>query len=63
VNKSRIMKRMGEMRSAYRILVGKPERKIRLGRHRRRWKNIRMDLVKGVDSMDWRRTGNSGGSF
>jgi hypothetical protein len=37
--------RMGEMRSAYNILVGKPERKRPLGKPGRRWKdNIRMDL-------------------
>jgi hypothetical protein len=36
---------MGEMRNAYRILVGKTERYITLGRPRRRWEdNIRMDL-------------------
>jgi hypothetical protein len=35
---------MGEKRSAYRILVGKPEGKA-LGRPRRRWvDNIKMDL-------------------
>jgi hypothetical protein len=37
--------RMGEMRSAYRILVGMPEGKTLLVRPRRRWENnIRMDL-------------------
>jgi hypothetical protein len=37
--------RMGERRNAYRLLVGKPERKIPLGIPRRRWvDNIRMDL-------------------
>ena len=37
--------RMGEERGAYRVLVGKPERKRPLGRPRRRWvDNIRMDL-------------------
>ena len=37
--------RMGEDRGAYRVLVGKPEGKRPLGRHRRRWvDNIRMDL-------------------
>ena len=29
--------RMGERRGAYRVLVGKPERKRPLGRPRRRW--------------------------
>jgi hypothetical protein len=33
------------MRIAYRILVGKPERRIPIGRPRRRWEdNIKMDL-------------------
>jgi len=37
--------RMGEDRGVYRVLVGKPEGKIPLGRPRRRWvDNIRMDL-------------------
>jgi hypothetical protein len=37
--------RMGEKRNAYRILVGKPEEKIPLGRPRRRWvDNIKMDV-------------------
>jgi hypothetical protein len=37
--------RMVQIRNAY-ILVGKPERKIPLGRLRRRWKNnIIMDLI------------------
>jgi hypothetical protein len=37
--------RMGEKRNAYRLLVGKPEKKRPLGRPRRRWMvNIRMDL-------------------
>jgi hypothetical protein len=36
---------MGEKRSTYRSLVGKPEEKRPLGRPRRRWvDNIRMDL-------------------
>jgi hypothetical protein len=36
---------MGEKRNAYRILVGKPEGKIPLGRPRRRWvNNIKTDL-------------------
>ena len=37
--------RMEQSRNAYRILVGKPESKRRLGRPRRRWEdNIKMDL-------------------
>jgi len=48
---------MGEMRNAYRILVGKPAGKKPLGRPRCTWEdNIRMDLreigCKGVDWMD-----------
>jgi hypothetical protein len=36
---------MGEKRNTYRILVGKPEGKRPLGRHRRRWLgNYKMDL-------------------
>ncbi len=35
----------GQMRSAYRVLVGKPEKKRSLGRSRRRWEdNIKMHL-------------------
>jgi hypothetical protein len=37
--------RMGEMRGAYRVLVGKPEGRKPLGRPRRRWEdNIKTDL-------------------
>jgi hypothetical protein len=37
--------RMEEKMNAYRILVGKPERKRPLGRPRRKWvDNIKMDL-------------------
>jgi hypothetical protein len=37
--------RMGDERGVYRVLVGKPEGKKPLGRHRRRWvDNIRKDL-------------------
>jgi hypothetical protein len=36
---------MGKKRGAYKLLEGKPERKSKLGRPRRRWKdNIKMDL-------------------
>jgi hypothetical protein len=47
--------RMGEMRNAYRILVGKPEGKRLLGRPRRIWviKN-KMNLREiGWHGMDW----------
>jgi hypothetical protein len=38
---------MGERRGAYRILVGKPEGRILLGRHRHRWEDdIKMDLTE-----------------
>jgi hypothetical protein len=45
---------MGETKNAYRILVGKPEGKIPLGRpRRRRVDNIKMDLREiGWDGMD-----------
>jgi hypothetical protein len=38
---------MGEKRNVYRLLVGKPEGKISLGRPRRRWiDNIKMNLLE-----------------
>jgi hypothetical protein len=45
----------GERRNAYRILVGKPDGKIPLGRPRRRWVgNIKVDLREtGTDGTDW----------
>jgi hypothetical protein len=47
--------RLGEKRNAYRLLVGKPERKRPLGRPRRRWvDNIRMNLGEvGWGDVDW----------
>jgi hypothetical protein len=37
----------GEKRNAYRLLVGKPERKRPLGRPRRRWvDNVKMDVLE-----------------
>jgi len=51
---------MGESRGAYRVLVGKPERKRPLRRLRRRWENnIKMDYQKiilelGLDLCDSR---------
>jgi hypothetical protein len=55
-----------EKRNAYRILVGKTERKRPLGRPRRRWvDNIKLDLreVGGMVWMGliWLRIGTSGG--
>jgi hypothetical protein len=46
---------MGETRDAYRILVGKPEGKRRLGRpRRRRVDNIKMDRREiEWDGVDW----------
>jgi hypothetical protein len=46
---------MGEKRSMYRLLVGKPEGKRLLGRPRCRWiGNIKMDLLEiGLCGVDW----------
>jgi hypothetical protein len=46
---------MGEGRGAYRILVGRPEGRRKLGRPRRRWEdNIKMQLQEvGWGGMDW----------
>jgi hypothetical protein len=46
---------MGEKRNAYRILVGKPEGKIPLGRPRCKWEdNIKMNLREvGWCGMEW----------
>jgi hypothetical protein len=45
----------GERRGVYRVLVGKPEGKITLGRPRHRWgDNIKIDLQEGgCGGMDW----------
>ena len=47
--------RMGEMRSVYRVLVGKPEGKRLLGKPRRRWEdNVKMDLQEvGFGGLEW----------
>ena len=47
--------RMEEVRSAFKILTGKPTGKRHLGRPRRRWKdNIRMDLEEiGINAGNW----------
>jgi hypothetical protein len=46
--------RMGEGRSVYRVLVGRPEGKRPLGRPRRRWEdNIKIDLWEiGIDGVN-----------
>jgi hypothetical protein len=45
---------MGETRNEYKTLVGKPEERRPLGRPRRRWEDIKMNLTKGdLDNMDW----------
>ena len=47
--------RMENRKCVYRDLVGKPEGKRPLGRHRRRWEdNIKMDIQEvGCGDMDW----------
>jgi hypothetical protein len=49
------MARMGEKRNVCRLLVEKPERKIPLGRPRRRWiDNIKIDLLEiGLNVVVW----------
>jgi hypothetical protein len=42
------------MKNANEIAIGRPEVKRQLGRPRRRWKDIRMDLGKvGLEVADW----------
>jgi hypothetical protein len=52
---ARHVARMGEGRSVYRIVVGRPEGKRPLGRPRRRWEdNIKMDLREiWIDGANW----------
>jgi hypothetical protein len=46
--------RKGEGRVVYRVLVGNPEGKRPLGRPRRRWEDVRMDLQEvGCGCEDW----------
>jgi hypothetical protein len=47
--------RMGEVRGAYSILVGRPEGRRPLGRSRHRWEdNIKIDLMEiGFGDVDW----------
>jgi hypothetical protein len=51
--------RMGEGRGVHRVLVGKPEGNLSLGRPRRRWEdNIKMDLqAVGGGCGDWTELG------
>jgi hypothetical protein len=55
VIKSRKMRRVGEMRNAYKILVGKPEKKRPLERPKSRWEdNMRMYVREiGWEGVDW----------
>jgi hypothetical protein len=57
---------MGKRKGAYRALVGKPEGRKPLGRHRRRWEdNIKMDLREvgwgAQTGLIWLRIGTGGG--
>ena len=59
---------MGERRGAYRVLVGKPQRKRPLGRPRYRWEdNIKMDIQElgwgggAWTGLVWLRIGTGGG--
>jgi hypothetical protein len=47
--------RTGVGRGVHRVLVGRPEGKRPLGRHRRRWEdNIKLDLSEiGIDGTNW----------
>jgi hypothetical protein len=59
---------VGDGRSAYRVLVGRPEEKRPLGKPRRRWKdNIKMIFKKwdkeAWTGMIWLRIGMAGWQF
>jgi hypothetical protein len=53
---------IGKGRGVYSVLVGKPEGKRPLERHRRRWEdNIKMDLREiGIDATNWIRLAQDG---
>jgi hypothetical protein len=59
--------RMGEDRGVHRVLVGNPEGKWPLGRPRRRWEDIKMDLQEAGGGgalrtgWSWLRIGNGSG--
>jgi hypothetical protein len=62
---ARHVARIGVVRDAYTILVGRPEGRRPLGRPRRRWEdNIKMDLREigfgDVDWIHWLRIGTGG---
>jgi hypothetical protein len=44
---------MGDRKGAYRVLVGKHEGKRPLGKPRRKWDNIKVDLQKVGWGLDW----------
>ena len=57
---------MGEMRSAYRVVVGRPDWRRPFGKHMRRWKgNIKINLRKvgwgAWTGFIWLRIGTAGG--
>jgi hypothetical protein len=55
--------RMGEVRVAYRVLVGNPDRKGQLGRRRIRWKDNNWSSKNGIGvciGLIWLRIGTSG---
>jgi hypothetical protein len=59
ITKSRRMRwarhiaRMGEKRSAYKVLMGEPEGNRPLRRNRRRWKDSIKMYLKEIGNMDW----------
>jgi hypothetical protein len=49
-----VLKRTGERRGVYRVLVGKPEGKRPLGRPRHRWEDNKMGIQEaGCGGMVW----------
>jgi hypothetical protein len=56
---------MEQMRKAYKILVGKSERKRPLGRPRRRWEDsIRTHLAEiGWEGVDWMKMAQDSGQW
>jgi hypothetical protein len=57
---------MGEERGVHRVLMGKPEGEGPLGRLRRRWEDIKIDVEEvmegvAVTGWSWLRIGTGGG--